>query len=284
MSRSFLFVPGDSLRKFERAAAGDADALILDLEDSVSPDIKVAARDTVRQMLETGAPGKQLWVRINPLDTPWSTDDLAAIMPARPFGILQPKTRGGQDVRTLSNRLDALESAHGIESGTTRIIAIATELGAAMFGLGTYGEAGPRLWALTWGAEDLGADLGTVVNRVDGRYTEPFRIARAMTLFAAAAARVRVLDTVCVDLTDSGLIDVESREARRDGFTGKMSIHPKHVAAINAAFTPTEQELEFSRRVVAAFEANPNVGAFRMDGMMIDRPHLRLARRLLGLE
>lgn len=282
MTRSILFVPGDSQRKFERAAAGNADALVLDLEDSVAPDAKAGARGTVREMLAKGAPGKQLWVRVNPFDTDWTEADLAAVIGARPFGVFLPKSRGGEDVRRLAALLDKHEAAAGASRGATRILPIATELGAAMFGLGTYAGSSPRLWGLTWGAEDLAADLGTVVNRIDGRYTEPFRVARSLCLYGAAAAGVRAIDTVCVDLDDDAIVASESLEARRDGFIGKMAIHPKHIDAINAAFTPSEAELAWARRIVAAFDANPNLGAFRLDGKMIDRPHLRAARRVLG--
>ncbi len=282
MTRSILFVPADSLRKFERAAAGNADALVLDLEDSVAPDAKPAARGTVREMLAKGAPGKQLWVRVNPLDSGWTELDLAAVIGAKPFGLFLPKSRGGEDVKRLAALLDKHEAAAGGPVGGTQILAIATELGAAMFGLGTYAGASPRLWGLTWGAEDLAADLGTVVNRVDGRYTEPFRLARSLCLYGAAAAGVRAIDTVCIDLDNDAIVASESLEARRDGFTGKMVIHPKHVDPVNAAFTPSATEVEFAKRIVAAFEADPNLGTFRLDGKMIDRPHLRAARRVLG--
>lgn len=282
MTRSILFVPGDSPRKFERAAAGDSDALVLDLEDSVAPDAKAAARGMVVEMLAKGAPGKQLWVRVNPLDTDWTEADLAAVIGGRPFGVFLPKSRGGEDVKRLAALLDRMEAAAGVSAGETRILPIATELGAAVFGLGTYAGSSPRLWGLTWGAEDLAADVGTVVNRVDGRYTEPFRVARSLCLFGAAAAGVRAIDTVCVDLDDDAIVASESVEARRDGFTGKMAIHPKHIGTINAAFTPSAAELDWARRIVAAFDADPAIGTFRLDGKMIDRPHLRAALRVLG--
>ncbi len=282
MTRTILFVPGDSLRKFERAAAGNADALVLDLEDSVAPNAKAEARGIVREMLAKGAPGKQLWVRVNPLDTDWTEADLAAVIGGKPFGVFQPKSRGGEDVKRLAALLDKHEAAAGVAKGSTQILPIATELGAAMFGLGTYAGCSPRLWGLTWGGEDLAADLGTVVNRIDGRYTEPFRLARSLCLFGVAVAGVRAIDTVCVDLDNDAIVASESVEARRDGFTGKMVIHPKHVDPVNAAFTPTAAEVEFAKRIVAAFEADPNLGTFRLDGKMIDRPHLRTARRILG--
>lgn len=282
MSRSILFVPGDSPKKFERAMAGDADGLILDLEDSVAAERKVESRALVRDMLAAGRDRKQLWVRMNALDTPYALGDLAAVVGARPFGIVVPKTRGGDDLRTVGNYLDAYETAAGVPAGSTRMLAIVTELGAAMFGLGTYAGASPRLWGLSWGAEDLAADLGAAANRVDGALTEPYRVARTMCLYAAAAASVRALDTVCVDLDDLAVVARESAEARRDGFSGKIAIHPKHVAPINAAFTPTDADLEWARKVVAAFDAQPGASAFRIDGKMIDAPHLRAARRLLG--
>jgi len=282
MTRSILFVPGDSLRKFERAAAGDADALVLDLEDSVAPDAKAAARGMVREMLAKGAPGKQLWVRVNPLDTDWTEADLAAVIGGRPFGVFLPKSRDGEDVKRLAAMLDRHEAAAGGSAGATQILPIATELGAAMFGLGTYAGSSPRLWGLTWGAEDLAADLGTVVNRVGDRYTEPFRVARSLCLFGAAAAGVRAIDTVCIDLENDAVVAAESLEARRDGFVGKMAIHPKHIGAINSAFTPSAAERDWAQKIVAAFDANPNLGTFRLEGKMIDRPHLRAARRVLG--
>jgi len=284
MVRSFLFVPGDSLRKFGKAASGDTHALILDLEDSVAPDNKVGARDSVCEMLKAGAAGKTLWVRINSLDTQWALADLAAVVPARPYGIVLPKSRSGTDVKQLSYYLDALEAASGMPAGAIRIFAIATELGNAMFNMGTYVGISARLWGLTWGAEDLAADLGALSNRANGRFTEPYRLARSLCLYAAANAGVPAFDTVCAELEDLELLRTEAEEARRDGFVGKMAIHPKHIAVINAAFMPSEAEREWARRIVAAFEANPDAGTFRLDGKMIDRPHLRAARRTLGLE
>lgn len=283
MSRSLLFVPGDSPRKFAKAAGGDADGLILDLEDSVAPETKPAARAMVREMLAQGAPGKQLWVRMNALDTGLSVDDLAAVVPGKPFGILLPKSRHGDDLRQVSHYLDALEAASRITPGSIKILAIATELGSAMFGLGTYANVTPRLWGITWGAEDLSADLGVMTKMVDGVYTDAFRIARAMCLYAAADAGVRALDTVCVDIDNIEAATRESAEARRDGFSGKLSIHPKHVPVINEAFTPGAAELEWARKIIAAFAANPHAGAFKLEGKMIDRPHLKAARRLLGI-
>jgi citrate lyase subunit beta / citryl-CoA lyase len=279
MERSILFVPGDSERKFERACTGQADGLVLDLEDSVANEKKPEARAIVRGMLQRGAAGKPLWVRVNALDTGLMQEDLAAVVPARPFGIMLPKCRGRADLAQVSRYLDEFEGA-----GAIRILVIATETGEAMFGLGQYGGVTPRLYALSWGAEDLAADVGALSNRVDGRYTEPFRLARSMCLFAAAAAGVPAIDTVFVEIENLDWLRAEAQEARRDGFAGKLAIHPSHIAAINEAFSATDSELEWARKVIAAFDANPQSGAFRLDGKMIDRPHLRLARRLLGLE
>lgn len=282
MTQSLLFVPGDSGRKFDHAAASDADALILDLEDSVAPDQKPAARAQVRAMLERGAPGKQLWVRINALDGGDALADLAAAMPAAPYGIVLPKCAGREDMRQLAHYLDAFEAAAGAVPGATRILAIVTETAQSLFELHDYRDATPRLWGLSWGGEDLAADVGALRNRDAGRYTEPFRLARSLCLMAAAAAGVRAIDTVCVDLDAPEALADEAREAYRDGFVGKMAIHPRHIGAINAALSPDEGQLQWARAVIAAFAANPGAGTLRLDGKMIDRPHLRLARRLLG--
>lgn len=281
-ARSFLFVPGDSERKFVRALDGTADALILDLEDSVTADQKASARPTVVGMIDKGRMSKQIWVRVNALDTPWTLADLAAVVPARPFGIVIPKIAHGDELRQVAHYLDALETSAGIERGEIRIMLIATEVARAMFGLGSYANVTPRLWGISWGAEDLAADLGAAVNRIEGDYTPAFALARSLCLFAAAAAGVRALDTVCVDLDDLAVVTRESALARRDGFVGKLAIHPKHVDPINLTFTPSADELAWANGVVAAFAANPQAGTLRFDGKMIDRPHLRAARRLLG--
>lgn len=283
MTRSLLFVPGDSNRKFERACSSAADALILDLEDSVSPDEKASARALTREHLHKDT-AKQIWVRINALDTPHALEDLAAVVPRQPFGIVLPKCEGPADLLRAAHYLDALEVSAGVAYGNTQILAIMTETAASLFAAGQYADMTPRLWGLSWGAEDLAADIGAENNRVSGRYTEPFRLARSLCLFAASAARVRAIDTVCVELDDTGILTDETREARRDGFTGKMLIHPRHIDPVNEVFTPTEYQLSWARAVVAAFEAAPNTGALRLDGKMIDVPHLRLARRLLQQE
>jgi len=281
MIRSLLFVPGDSTRKFSHALAGTADALILDLEDSVAPAQKPVAREHVRECLQQPR-AKSLWVRINPLDGTDALADLAAVMPARPDGIVLPKCSGRADLLRLTHYLDAFEAAAGSTPGATRILPIATETAQSLFGLHDYRGATPRLWGLSWGGEDLAADLGALQNRTAGRYTEPFRLARSLCLIAAAAAGVRAVDTICVDLNDPDVLATETSEAFRDGFVAKMAIHPRHIDPINALLTPDDERRDWARRVVAAFAANPGTGALQLDGKMIDLPHLRLAHRLLG--
>ncbi|MCW8085448.1 HpcH/HpaI aldolase/citrate lyase family protein [Sabulicella glaciei] len=279
--RSFLFVPGDSPRKFEKASAGEADALILDLEDAVAVDRKEKARRETAAMLAAPRGAQRRWVRVNALDTGLTLGDLAATVPGRPDGIALPKCADAKQLRQLSFWLDAFEAAHGIEAGATRIIAIATETAGSLFNLGSYAGVGPRLWGMMWGAEDLSASIGALASRAEGRWTDPFRMARNLCLAGAAAAGVVAIDTIHADIEDLAGLEADAREARRDGFGAKAVIHPKHVPVVNAAFTPDAAELDWARRVVAAFAA-PGAGALRMDGKMLDRPHLRLAERLLA--
>lgn len=281
--RSFLFVPGDSQRKFERASAGEADALILDLEDSVAADRKAEARGITRAMLEAPRGRPTLFVRVNAIETGLTLADLAAIMPARPDGIVLPKCAGRDDVVQLSHWLDAFESAAGIAVGATKILAIATETAASLFGLGSYAGSPPRLWGLMWGAEDLAASLGATENGSGGVYHSPYRLARDLCLAGAAAAGVTAVDTVYTDIDNLAGLEAEARAARRDGFGAKAVIHPKHVEAVNRAFTPSEAETEWARKVIAAFADDAGLGVIRIDGRMIDRPHLRAARKILGL-
>jgi citrate lyase subunit beta / citryl-CoA lyase len=281
MSRSFLFVPGDSRRKFDRAATTAADALILDLEDSVAELQKSAARSLVCQMLEEAPESKQIWVRVNALDSSHLLQDLTAIIPGRPFGIVLPKCEGRAMLLQVAHYLDAFEAQANILHGSTQILLIGTETAQSVFGLASYNGVTPRLWGISWGAEDLAADVGSLSNRHEGRYTEPYRMARSLCLYAAAAASVRAIDTVCMELDDPLIIETESHEAYRDGFVGKLAIHPKTIEAINTAFTPDATHLIWARKVLNAFVGNPGSGAFALDGKMIDRPHLRLAQRLL---
>ncbi len=281
--RSMLFVPGDAPRKFEKACQGNASALILDLEDSVVIEKKNEARGLTRTMLSGRRGPHQLYVRVNALDTGMTLTDLAAVMPAAPDGIVLPKSRGGEDVRMLSLWLDAFEAAAGSRPGSTRIMVVATETAASMFGLGTYKDSSPRLAGLMWGAEDLSAALGATEKASGGVFHSPYRLARDLCLIGAAAAEVLAIDTVYTDIDNLAGLEAETRAARRDGFSAKALIHPKHVDIVNAAFEPTAAERAWAEKVVAAFAANPDLGTLRLDGSMIDRPHLRAARKILGL-
>ena len=284
--RSLLFVPADSERKLARGPHSGADALILDLEDSVVPANRGLARTLARGFLAQSAaqtpPGPpRRYVRINALKSGAALDDLAAVMPARPDGILLPKCVP-EDLRVLDHYLAAFEAAHGLPAGQTRVIAIATETPAAMFALGGYAGASARLEAITWGAEDLAACIGGDNRRADGVYDDVYRLARALCLIAAAAAEVMAIDTIFTDFRDEAGLRAECAAARRSGFAAKMAIHPGQIAAINDAFSVSHEGLAWAQKVVAAFAQNPEAGTIALDGRMIDRPHLALARRLLG--
>jgi citrate lyase subunit beta/citryl-CoA lyase len=258
-----------------KAVASGADALILDLEDSVAPAAKGEARRQVAAFLHDNATSP-LWVRINPLDTPECERDLAAVLPGHPDGIVLPKAEGGASVTELARRLTAAGNA------MAHILAIATETPAAIFQLGTYVGV-RRLAGLTWGAEDLPAAIGAATSReADGRYTPPYELARSLCLFGAASAGVAPIETVYPDFRDLDGLAAYAARARRDGFTGMMAIHPAQVPVINAAFTPSEAEVAHARAVVAAFADNPGAGALSLDGRMIDRPHLVQAQRILA--
>jgi citrate lyase subunit beta / citryl-CoA lyase len=283
--RSLLFVPGDSERKFAKALASRADALILDLEDSVAPANKEGARKTVRDAIREARKKKaspRIYVRVNPLDSGLLEADLDAVAPARPDGIMLPKARGGQDVMQLSTKLAVREAESDLPDGDIAILPIATESAAALFQMGSYAGSSRRLCALTWGAEDLSADVGASTNRLtDGAFTDPYRLARALALFAATAAEVAPIDTVFVNFRDTAGLEAECAAARRDGFTGKLAIHPDQVATINDAFTPSAAAIARARAILDAFEANPGAGVLGLDGEMIDRPHIKQAERLL---
>jgi citrate lyase subunit beta / citryl-CoA lyase len=281
--RSMLFVPGDSPRKFEKASESKASALILDLEDSVVPDRKDEARGLTRTMLGGRRDGPELYVRVNALDTGMTLQDLAAVMPAAPDGIVLPKCRFGDDVRHLALWLDAFEAAAGSKPGSTQIVVVATETAASIFGLGTYKDSSPRLAGLMWGAEDLAASLGATENGSAGQFHSPYRLARDMCLIGAAAAEIAAIDTVYTDIENLAGLELETRTARRDGFSAKAIIHPKHVDIVNAAFEPTAAERAWAEKIVEAFASNPNLGTLRVDGRMIDKPHLRAAKKILGM-
>src|SRR5437660_1115848 len=281
--RSLLFVPADSERKLARGLESGADALILDLEDSVAAANRPIARKQARAFLEThGRDHIHRYVRINPLASGLALDDLAATIGGRPDGILLPKCVP-DDVRTADHYLSAFETAASAPVGAIRMIAIATETPEAVFALGNYRGVSPRLEAITWGAEDLSACLGGSNKMLDGEYDGPYRLARSLCLLAAAAAEVLAIDTIYTDFKDEAGLKAECAAARRSGFAGKMAIHPGQLAAINEAFSVSAAERDWAERVTAAFAANPAAGTLALDGKMIDKPHLTLARRLLGL-
>ena len=284
--RSLLFVPGDSARKLDKGLASGADALIVDLEDSVAPSTKVGARSVAAAFLKEAGRATErprLLVRVNALATGLTDKDLDGVMEAGPDGIMLPKAAGGPDVAHLGAKLAVREAEFGLPDGGTLIVAIATETGRGVFALGTYAGASRRLSGLAWGGEDLSADLGAEANRDEaGIYTDPYRIARALTLIGAAAAEVDAIDTVYTGYRDLDGLAQECREARRDGFVAKMAIHPAQVPVINEAFTPSPATLERARTIVAAFAAEPDAGVIGLEGEMLDRPHLKRAERLLS--
>ncbi len=281
MNRSYLFVPADSERKMKKAADVGADALILDLEDAVSPESRPAARELSRDYL---VDRDRVWVRINPIGSEDATADLEAIMPSAPTGIVLPKSCGADDVVRLAAMLDTLERAHGMEAGRTRILPICTETPAALFTIGSYAGSSARLAAMSWGAEDLAAAVGASAKRDErGDWLPPYELARSLCLFGAAAAEVAAIDTVYTDFRDEKGLANYAANARRDGFSGMLAIHPEQVDVINRAFVPTTAELERAKRIVALFAENPGAGTLGMDGEMIDRPHLVQAERILQL-
>jgi citrate lyase subunit beta / citryl-CoA lyase len=281
--RSMLFVPADSERKLARGLESGADALILDLEDSVAAANRPTARRLARDFLEAHSPERVLrYVRVNPLASGLALDDLAATVAGRPDGILLPKCLP-EDVRTLDHYLSAFEASAGATVNNIRIVAIATETPQAVFALGGYAGVSPRLEAVTWGAEDLSACLGGNNKTIDGAYDGPYRLARSLCLLAAAAAGVAAIDTIYTDFKDPEGLKAECLAARRSGFAAKMAIHPAQLATINEAFSVSAAERQWAERVIAAFAGNPGAGTLALDGKMIDKPHLTLARRLLGL-
>jgi len=282
--RSLLFVPGDSPRKMEKGLASAADGLILDLEDSVAPERTELARGETRTCLAShpDRTRQQLWVRVNPLVTPKALPDLAAVVGAAPDGIVLPKCDGAEDLRRLEHNLEALEAAAGLEIGRTRIIAVVTETAKSLFTLDSYAGVTPRLAGMIWGAEDLSAALGASTNRLeDGSLEFTYQLARSLCLAGAAAAGVPAIDTVWTDFRDTPGLTADSIRARRAGFGGKIAIHPDQVAPINAAFSPSAEDIAHAERVVAAFEDNPGVGTIGLDSKMLDMPHLKQARRVL---
>jgi citrate lyase subunit beta/citryl-CoA lyase len=292
--RSWLFVPGDSERKQARALGSAADALILDLEDSVDPSQLPAARTRVGALLKsrsTRAGGPGLWLRVNALSSGQLFEDLAvACREALPAGVMLPKVSSPAEILEVAAHLATLEARLGVAPGQTRLLILTTETPEAVLNLPRYPDTlrgAPavlaRLAGLTWGMEDLGAALGSLARRdAGGALTFTFQLARSGCLLAAAALGVPAVDGVHADFRDPQSLARELLEARRDGFYGKLAIHPDQVGPINAAFTPTEAECVHARRVVAAFAAAPGVGVASLDGQMIDRPHLIQAQRVLA--
>lgn len=280
MNRSFLFVPSDSERKMHKALDAGADALILDLEDAVAAAARPAARVQAAEYLH----GKSnVWVRINPLESDDAAADLEAVMPAAPAGIVLPKPRSAQAAIALASRLSELESANGLSLGSTKIMPLCTEHPAALFSLDGYVDATERLFGLSWGAEDLAAAVGANANRdAAGEWLPMFAMARSFCLLAAAAAEVSAIDTVYTDFRNVDGLRQYAGNARRDGFSGMLAIHPAQVEIINAAFEPSAEEIERAQRIVELFDNNPGAGTLALDGKMIDRPHVVQARRLLS--
>jgi len=289
INRSWLFVPGDSEHKLRKGRLGDADALILDLEDSVAGSRRELARGLVREFLlqERDRRRQQLWVRINPLDTEEALADLAAIMPGGPDGICLPKVRAASDVVQLGHFLQALEVREGLTAGSTRILCVATETAASLLTFHTYLEQPlPRLAALTWGGEDLAAALGASDNRdpASGEYDSPYLLARTLCLAASRAIGAQAVGVVHLDYRDDRGLEADCQRDRRAGFVGKIAIHPAQAGIINRAFTPAQEELAHARRIVTLFEGRQDLGTVGLDGKMIDMPHLKQARNLLALE
>ena len=284
--RSYLFVPGDSPRKLAKAVESGADALILDLEDSVAAPEKARAREVTCAFVRetrTASERPRLFVRVNALDTGLTDADLDSVMLAQPDGIVLPKACGGPDITQLGAKIAVREAENDLPDGGTLILPIATETGASIFALGTYAGSSRRLVGMGWGAEDLSADIGAHTNHgSDGLFTEPFRLVRSLLLFGASAAGVDAVDTVFTDLKNLDALDRECAEAVRDGFVGKLAIHPAQIPVIHARFTPSEEAVAHARAVVAAFEADPSVGVTSLNGQMLDRPHLLRAQRVLS--
>lgn len=282
--RSLLFVPGGSDRMFAKALDSGADALIIDLEDSVAPAAKPAARELAGEQLRSAARATPtIFVRVNDLRTGLIETDLDAVMPFAPSGIMLPKAEGADDVAALADLLGRHEVAHGLACGATRIIAIATETPAGVLAAASYRRSHPRLAGLAWGAEDLSSAMGALSPRdAGGAYTEPFRFARTMALYGAAAAGVAAIEAVHVDFRDLDGLRHACREGLRDGFSACLAIHPAQIPVINAVFTPSAADIECARAIVEAFAAAGNPGVLAIDGKMLDRPHLRQATRLLA--
>jgi citrate lyase subunit beta/citryl-CoA lyase len=281
--RSMLFVPGDRPERFAKAAASGADAVILDLEDAVVPERRPYAREEIARWLASGERPVPAWVRINPVASEDALADLAAIVEGRPEGIVLPKARDGGDVHRADHWLEALEARCGLRAGSIGLLPLITESAGALLRAASFTALPSRVVGLTWGAEDLAADIGASGNKTaDGEYAFTFAMARSFCLLAAAAAGVPAYDTIDTDFRDAAAIERRARASRRQGFAGKLAIHPAQVAPIHAAFSPSAEEVDWAERVVAAFRAAPGLGAVAFEGSMLDKPHLRQAERILA--
>ena len=281
--RSLLFVPGDRPERFSKALASGADAVICDLEDAVTPVTRSQARLNVRDLLHTTGRSIPLWVRINPVQTDDALPDLTAVVAARPDGIVLPKARSGADLLALDHWLEALEAQHGHPYGSIKVIALITETANAVLNGASFTTPPARVIGYTWGAEDLAADVGASANRTaDGDFEFTFRLARASCLLMAAAAGIAAFDTTDIEFHDVAAVERRAQASRRDGFVGKLAIHPAQLAPIHAAFTPTSDEVTWARRVIELMSAAGGQGAVALDGRMIDRPHVRQAERILA--
>ena len=285
--RSLLFVPGDSERKLAKARGSTADALVLDLEDSVAQERKAFARTLTAEYLksERSQAGPSLWVRVNPVSTPDALLDLAAMVACQPMGILLPKAEGPPDLQQVSHYLDALEAREGLPIGGIAILPVVTETARATVAiLGYRANAIPRLFGLTWGAEDLSADIGAASNLdADGHLSLTYRMARSLTLLTAKACGVEAIDTVFPDFRNLQALEASCIASRREGFSGRFAIHPDQVGVINSAFSPSPEDIALAERVVAAFESAPGAGTVALDGRMLDKPHLVQAKKILAL-
>ncbi|HXD46855.1 MAG TPA: CoA ester lyase [Pseudolabrys sp.] len=284
--RSLLFVPADGGSKLDKAMASGADGVIVDLEDSIAPERKAAARQMALDFLKSNAakPNRpQLLVRINGLDTGMTDDDLAAIVPGKPDALLFPKAEGGASVIHLDAKLAAQEAIAALPEGTIKVLAQTVESAQGLFLAGTFRGSSKRLIGMTWGPEDLAAEIGAEANReADGSLTEPYRLARAICLLGATAAKLPAIETIHVDFRNLDALRKDTELARRDGFTGRLAIHPAQVPVFNAVFTPSQAQIEKAKAIVAAFAAKPGAGAVGIDGRMHDRPHLARALALLA--
>jgi citrate lyase subunit beta / citryl-CoA lyase len=284
--KSLLFVPADSAKKLDKAMTSGADAVIIDLEDSIAPSGKAAARRSAADFLKDAiksASRPRILVRINGLKTGLTDDDLDAVVPATPDAVMLPKAEGGASVIHTDAKLAVREATAGLAEGHVKVVALATETATALFLCGSFRGASARLTGLTWGAEDLSAELGAEANRdAAGNWLDPYRLARSLCIAAAASAEVQAIDTVYIDFRNSDGLRRETEEARRDGFTGKLAIHPAQVPIINEVFTPTAAAIAKARAIVDAFAAAPGAGVVGLDGVMYDRPHLARAKQLLA--